>query len=424
MTVVWVRRLILTGIIATVLVALVLAFRPQPVRVDVESVELGRLEVAIRDDGMTRLRERYIVSTPLAGRLQRVTLEAGDPVTAGETVVARLTPAAPKFLDPRELAQAQAKVKAAEGRLHRAEADLRRTKDDLQQAKNDVERSRLLFKSGATTDAQLEQMELAYRSKSEGLKSAEFNTEIAQFELEQEQTALLHVSAEAEGKTDAGDYAILSPISGKVLRVLQESAAVLAVGAPLMELGDPSDLEAVVDVLSSDAVRIRSGQRVVFEHWGGREPLAGAVRLVEPSGFTKISALGVEEQRVNVVIDFTESLGKRAALGDNYRVEANIIVWEDDQTVSVPTGALFRQGSDWAVFTVADQKARRKVVQIGENNGLRAQVLSGLAAGERVVVHPSDDVDDGVRLEIRSEIKPHPAPPVQVSQSRSMPPAE
>ncbi|MCA8996452.1 MAG: HlyD family efflux transporter periplasmic adaptor subunit, partial [Planctomycetaceae bacterium] len=197
------------------------------------------------------------------------------------------------------------------------------------------------------------------------------------------------------------EFQITSPITGRVLRVMQESSSVVSPGAALLELGDPLDLEVVVDVLSSDAVRIRPGQQARFEQWGGSDPLLGVVRLVEPSGFTKVSALGVEEQRVNVVLDFIGSLSDREELGDGYRVEAQIIVWDGDETISVPTGALFRDGDDWAVFVVQKEAARLRKVEVGENNGLRAQILNGLKNGEQVILHPSDQIADGAAVSVR-----------------------
>jgi HlyD family secretion protein len=404
--VVWIKRLALLIVVSLVGLALVSAFLPKPVRVDVETLQPGPLEVAVRDDGRTRLRERYVVSTPISGRLRRIALKVGDRVQAGETVVAQLEPTSPTLLDPRERALAQARVKAAEGRQRRTQTELARARDSLEQAKVELERVLKLRAKQATTETQYEQAQLDVRIKSEELRSVEFLTEIAQYELEQEQAALLHVTREEDEPGDAGgranvEFNITSPITGRVLRVMQESSAVLTAGAALLELGDPNDLEVVVDVLSSDAVRIQPGQRTYFEHWGGPEPLRGAVRLVEPSGFTKISALGVEEQRVNVIIDFTDSLGKRMTLGDGFRVEARIIVWESDHTLSVPTGSLFRAGEDWGVFVVERGRAALRRVEIGENNGLRAQILSGLAEGDQVILHPSDQIADGVAIQPR-----------------------
>lgn len=375
------------------------AFQPQPVRVDVGTVDEGPLHVAVRDDGMTRLRDRYIVSTPIAGRLRRIEFKVGDPIVAGVTVLARMEPTAPELLDPRHLAQTQARVRAAEGRLRRADVELARNRATLEQAHIELHRQTKLYAEGAGTASRLEEAQLQVRTVTEEVRAAEYQTEIAQYELELEKAALLHFTKDENGgETEEIEFEIHSPISGRVLRVMQESSAVLSTGAQLLELGDPSDLEVVVDVLSSDAVRIRPGQRVLLEHWGGEAPLEATVRLVEPSGFTKISALGVEEQRVNVVIDFVGSVSDRPTLGDGYRVEARIIVWEIERTLKVPSGALFRTGGEWSVFVLEDGKATLRLIQIGRDNGLEAQVLEGLSAGEQVVLYPSDQVSDGALI--------------------------
>lgn len=399
---VWGKRLMLFLAVGAVIGGVIFAFLPQPIRIDVEAVQLGPMEVAVRDDGKTRLKERYVISTPISGRLQRIEFKVGDPVVAGETVIARMEPTAPELLDPRELARVQARVKASEGRLARARSDLAESKAERDQAQNDLERFQHLNKAGAATDSQLEQAQLAFRTKTEGVKSAGHAVEIAEFELELEQAALLHLTREGVEADPEYEFLITSPITGRVLRLMQESSAVLAAGAPLMEVGDPTDLEVVVDVLSGDAVRIRSGQRALLEHWGGGAPLHGVVRLVEPSGFTKISALGVEEQRVNVIVDFTDSLSERLYLGDGFRVEARIIVWEENETMTVPTGALFRAGDHWAVFVARDGRAHLRNVAVGENNGLRVQILDGLETGDQVIIHPSDQITDGVRVLPRS----------------------
>lgn len=403
---IWLKRLLLLVVVAGLVSAIVVAFLPKPVKVDLETVQSGPMEVSVRDDGRTRIRERYVVSTPIAGRLKRIDFEVGDRVTAGETVVARMDPTAPNLLDPRELAKAQARVKAAEGRLKRSETELARAQAELDQALVNLDREQDLRKKNASTSVNLEQAQLDTRVKSELVKAAEFQQEISRFELELEQAGLLHVTREApssngDSEKAPREFEITSPITGRVLRVIQQSSAVVSPGEPLLELGDPSDLEVVVDVLSSDAVRIQPGQTAWFERWGGPQPLMGSVRLVEPSGFTKVSALGVEEQRVNVVLDFIGSPGDRQALGDGYRVEARIVVWSSSETISVPTGALFRDGEDWSVFVVQDGVARLRHVTVGENNGLRVQILQGLEVGEQLILHPGDQVADGAKVEVR-----------------------
>lgn len=403
----WVKRvgLLLAAVGGTAL--LLLALQPRPVPVDVATVLTGPLEVAVSEEGVTRIRERYVVSTPLAGRLHRIALEVGDRVQAGLTELARLEPTAPQLLDPRAAALARARVKAAEGRLRRAETELKRVSEELALARKERDRIRNLFEKGATTASQFDQAEATFNSRVELERAAQFAVEIAQFEVEQEQAALLHTThlnedeiPTAESEQAEFEFRIVSPITGKVLKLMEKSSAVLAAGAPLLELGDPSDLEIVVDVLSSDAIRIRPGQPVFLDRWGGPKPLQGKVRLVEPSGFLKISALGVEEQRVNVVIDLTGASEDREGLGDGFRVEARIITWSEPEVLTVPTGALFRRGESWAVFVYENGVARERLIQLGERNQQSAQVLSGLRSGEQVLLYPSDQVRDGLSVTI------------------------
>ncbi len=398
----WVKRLFLLAAAGAAAAAIVSALLPQPVAVDVGSVEPRHLQVTVNEDGVTRIREKYVVSTPLAARLMRIGLKVGDAVTAGETILARLQPTDPALLDPREVARANARVKAAEGRLQQSQAELERVKAALEHAETELGRLTRLAASNAATQTQVDEARLLFRQRTEEFRVARFSEEIARYELELEQAALLRTLPDG-GEAGEGDFLVRSPITGRVLRLFQESAAVVQAGAPLLEVGDPSDLEIVVDVLSTDAVRIPPGAGVQIEQWGGEVPLAGRVRLVEPSGFTKLSALGVEEQRVNVIVDFLDPVEKRSSLGDGFRIEARIVIWEGNDVLSIPTSALFRQGADWACFVVHDRRAERRTVRIGRSNGLLAQVLEGVAAGERVILHPSDAVTDGVEIEIRGE---------------------
>lgn len=399
----WIKRFVLIGIALGLLGLLVYAMQPQPVLVDIVEVERGPMEVTVEEDGQTRIKERYIVSTPLSGRLLRIDLDPGDRVFAGETTLARMEPTDPELLDPRFIAQVTARVKAAEGRLKQAEAELERARAAVEFAEAELGRATRLEQSGALTDAALDEKRLLYRTRVEEQRAAAFATDIARYEVELERAALQRTSTgdDEDGPVD-NEFAIRSPITGKVLRVFQESAAVLTAGARLIEVGDPLDLEVVVDVLSRDAVRIEPGARVQLEEWGGSKPLNGTVRLVEPAGFTKISALGVEEQRVNVVIDFNEPIKNHGQLGDGFRVEARIVVWESDGVLKVPTSALFRDGEDWAVFVVSEEGvARLRKIDVGKQNALEAEVLSGLEASARVIAHPSDQISDGTSVSRR-----------------------
>jgi HlyD family secretion protein len=384
------------------------AFWPEPAEVDLAKVERGPLQVTVDEDGKTRIREKYVVSAPLVGRLLRINMEAGDPVEAGKTLLASIEPRDPDLLDARAVAQAEARVKAAEATLKKMEPMLEAAREAQAFAEAEMTRARKAAVGNAISKSELENSEYVYRQKSEELRSTRIQEEIARFELEQAEAALLRTrprDADAvEGATNGNGgwtFTIYSPINGRVLRVLQESAAVVNAGTPLLELGDPLDLEAEVDVLSRDAVKIVPGARVLLEHWGGDRVLQGRVRLVEPSGFTKISTLGVEEQRVNVIVDFADPPDARRTLGDGFRVEARIVIDEADDLLKVPTSALFRVGKQSAVFRVADDVVHEQLVKIGRQNGLEAEVLDGLSVGDQVVVHPSDQIEDGVHVRQR-----------------------
>ncbi len=374
-----------------------LALRPRPILVDVAEVHRGLLQVGVEEDGKTRIRERYVVSTPLTGRLRRVTFDVGDKVVADKTVLATMEATDPTLLDPRAVAQAKNRVGAAERKLQAAKSELARAESALQFAEKEMGRVRQLIAQDAASDLEFSQRELDFRQRTEETRSAGFAVDIAEYELELERAALLITDP---AQRDSGDMvlSIRAPIDGRILRIYQESTAVVEVGSPLMEVGDPTDLEVIADVLSRDAVQIAPGNPVRLNRWGGDAPLAGQVRLVEPSGFTKLSALGVEEQRVNVVIDLLDPPEKRRQLGDGFRVDCEVVIGEADDVLQVPTSALFRVDGAWRVFLVKDSIARLTKVEIGKNSGRFAEVTAGLLEGDQVVVHPGDSVEDGARV--------------------------
>lgn len=397
-----------------VVAGLVYAFWPKPLPVDFESVVEGPMEVTVDEEGKTRIRERYVVSATLAGRLRRIELDPGDPVVAGQTLLAVIEPSAPSLLDARTLAEVQARVKAAEAALQQAGPNLERARAALEFAQADHRRVRQLFESRNASEQQREQAELMVRTRSEEYKAAQFALQIAEFELEQARAALIRSQPEATAETPANGTSVAAsaspptdedrqivihaPVNGRVLHVFQESAGVVAAGTALIEIGDPTDLEIEIDVLSSDAVAIQPGAAVRLEHWGGSAPLAGRVRLVEPAAFTKVSALGVEEQRVNVVVDFDEPPERRTALGDGYRVEARIVTWRGERVIRAPASALFRDQGEWTVFIVRNGRAKLTRVDVGHNNGLEAEILKGLSPGDVVIPHPTDKLRDGITV--------------------------
>jgi HlyD family secretion protein len=416
-------------IVAAVVVGLVYAFMPQPVEVDLVEIGRGNLQVTVDEDGKTRIREKYVVSAPLNGRILRISMDPGDEVISGKTLLTMIEPRDPELLDARSVAQAEARVRAAEAVLRRAEPDLERARHAQGLAEADLTRMRGARAQNAVSQAELDEAEYLYRQRSEELRSAKIAQEIAQFELQQAEAALIRSKPRASEEiiTTAGEASdgngetsdavpraadqpnggngwnlpIYSPIDGRVLRVFQESAAVVTPGTPLVELGDPSDLEVEIDVLSRDAVKINPGDLVLLEHWGGVRPLKGRVRVVEPSGFTKISTLGVEEQRVYVIVDLVDPLEERQALGDGFRVEARIVIDEAKGVLKVPTSALFRVEGKHTVFQVVDDIVRAQEIRIGRQNGLEAEILEGLSEGDKVVLHPSDRIEAGVKVRPR-----------------------
>lgn len=372
--------------------------RPAPLAVELAMISVGPLTVTANEDGVTRIRERYEVSTPLAGRVLRLTHNVGDAVSADETILARMEPTHPDLLDPRAVAQAQARVKAAQRRLEIARLQLETAKAETDHAETERVRLYQLRDQDAVSEAELNQATLASRLKSDAQRAAQYAIEIADYELELEHAALLLTKADGSADAKEMELEIRAPINGRILRILHENTAVVPAGTVLMEIGDPQDLEILVDVLSRDAVRIKPGASVRIMRWGGDTPLHGSVRYVEPSGFTKFSALGVEEQRVNVVIDLIESAESRQLLGDAFRVEAEITLWHADSVVKIPTHSLFRIGDRWAAFFVSDDLAIQREVTIGQMNGREAAVIQGDVDGEYVIQYPGDNVRSGLRV--------------------------
>lgn len=391
----WILPLVLlAGLIA-------LAFRPRTVDVDIGTVTSGPMLLSVDEDGMTRIRERYVISAPLAGRLGRVELDPGDRLKAG-SVIATLDPGEPNLLDPRLRAQAEARMKAAEASLARANSQLEAAQVDSEMRAKAYERIRHLASTGNVAEVRLEEAECLHLGAQLNIRAAESAVKVATFDLEQARAALLHTTSENEnGAREGQNFTIRSPIDGLVFRVFEESSTVVTAGSRLMEIGDPKDLELIIDVLSQDAVNIRSGQRVILDYWGGEHPLNARVRHVEPSAFTKVSALGVDEQRVNVIADLEDRPGPGETLGDSFRIEARIVTWETAGALRVPAGALFRTGDQWSVYRLVGGRAVLTAVEIDHHNGSEAEVLAGLADGDQVVLHPGDRIADGTPVAAR-----------------------
>jgi HlyD family secretion protein len=371
-----------------------MALWPDTIEVDLAKATRGPLEVTIDEEGETRVRERFVISAPVAGRLQRIELEPGDRVVRG-MVLARLVPAPPALLDARSRAELASAAEAARAALGQAQAERARAQATLERSQAALKRQVELSRAGLIPPDELEAAQTAARTADDARRAAEFSAARAQFELD---SARARVQQPASGGAPVD---VRSPVDGVVLKRLRESESVVPVGESLLEVGDPTALEIVSDLLSTDAVRVTAGQPVRLEQWGGSEPLIGRVRRVEPSGFMKVSALGVEEQRVNVIIDFTDAAAAKA-LGDNYRTEVRIVIWHADNVLRVPAAALFRQGDVWAVFGVENGRVRARVVTLGQRNATETEVTAGLAEGDEVVLHPPDTLADGMRVTARA----------------------
>lgn len=401
------RKYLTFGVLVLLGAALTYAFWPRPTAVDIGSVERGAMVVTIDEEGRTRVRDAYVVSTPVAGRLLRVDVEPGDPVEAGKSVVALMLPTNPSALDVRSQAQLRAETTAAEAALRLARADRNRAAADQEFAVIELTRTRRLRESNLESQAALDRAIQKALSTEAALQSAEAAIAQRQAELANVRARSISFSGPNAAGVKSGEAIDLyAPSSGLVLRLMQESETTLAAGAPILEIGNvDQDLEVLVELLSADAVQIAPGDRVILSGWGGKTLLNGVVERIEPWGFTKISALGVEEQRVNTILRFTDPPETWKKLGHGFRIEARIVVWEDEKALIVPSSALFRNGENWAVFAVAIDVATLRPVEIGWNNGVEAQVLGGLEAGQRVVLYPSSALYDGIRVTQREIAK-------------------
>jgi HlyD family secretion protein len=387
------RVLISAGVVA---VLLAIALWPSTIPVETAVVSTGPLMVTADEEGQTRVRDRYVVSAPVYGRVLRIELEPGDRVKRGQEV-ARVRAEPPPLLDARSRGEAEAAVASAQAAVGRARAEEQRTRAAQAQAQRELQRARELDAAELATRQLVDTREAEAATAAEAANAARFAVEAAVAEVDRARARLDPGAAETPGRV----ISIASPADGVVLRRVRQSESVVPAGEALVEIGNPSQLEIVSDLLSTDAVRVKAGARALIDQWGGGRTLEARVRRVEPSGFTKISALGVEEQRVNVILDFVDPAGAWQALGDAYRVEVRIVLWEAPSVPKVPTSALFRVGDEWAVYVIDGDRVRQTTIELGHQTGQEAELTSGPAEGTRVVVHPPDTLADGARVEPR-----------------------
>ncbi|TPQ35648.1 efflux transporter periplasmic adaptor subunit [Bradyrhizobium guangdongense] len=372
---------------------------PAPVAVETAVVTKGRFVASVDEDGKTRVRQRYVVATPLAGRLSRIRFKVGDQVQVDDAV-ATITPSPAPLMDPRTRREVEERLGTAEANLDRAKAVVERARAQSEQANTDLTRARTLAQQGAATTQALERAELAVRLADRDLRAAEFQHHAAEHEISQMRALLARYSKEEGGQPES--WNVTAPVAGVVLKVAQESETIVQPGAPLLDIGDARDLEVVVDVLSTAAVEVEPGADVTIDHWGGEGKLTGRVRRVEPAAFTKISTLGVEEQRVNVLVDILSPPERWARLGDAYQVDVQITVFARDDATIVPSGALFRHGEAWNVYVAKDGRAEVRQIELLRRSGRFAAIASGLTPGETVIAYPSDRVAPGARVAQRS----------------------
>jgi HlyD family secretion protein len=369
---------------ALLVTLIVLGMRPKPMAVETQVVSVGRLRSTVNEEGKTRIRQRYVVSTPVAGQLRRIDLKAGAELTNTQTVVAVIDPIRPALLDARTRSLAEARRDTAAAQLERARAQHKF-------ARSEFKRMEPLAKDGTVSPQEFEQVEWRETSASRELAAAEAALREAEAEL---------AEFNQPASTNRPPVELRAPVCGRVLKVFEESSRAVAAGTPLLEIGDPTDLEVVIEVLSRDGAMIKPGTPVELEQWGGPEPLQAVIRFVEPAAYTKVSALGVEEQRVLAVADLITPAANRGNLGDNFRVEARIITWQNERALKVPNGAIFRKGSDWHAYVVADGKTHLRRVQVGRASESETEIVDGLKEGESVVLYPGDRIHDGTKVRI------------------------
>ncbi|TGD60555.1 HlyD family efflux transporter periplasmic adaptor subunit [Tabrizicola sp. WMC-M-20] len=393
------RRLILAIAVLALLAGVVWAFLPRPVEVEVASIAPRTIQVIVAEEGEARIREVFTISATIGGKLRRIDLHAGDPVFAQKTVVAVIGPAAPALLDARARSVAEATRSAARSAVDLAVAQMAQAEAALEFKAAEAVRSRALFERSAISQRVLDTATLEQRTAQAAFDSAKANLAVRQRELESTEAVL--GTGDPYG-AEACCLDIIAPVSGRVLRVLTENEQVVLPGTPIMEIGNPGNLEVTVDLLSRDAVRVRVGSDAQITGWGGAS-IAARVERIEPSARTRVSALGIDEQRVRVILNLRGDPADWRLLGHGFRVIAQINLWEGDGVLSVPVGALFRDGSDWATYVVQDGRAQLQIITLGERNESFAQVLSGVKAGDQVILHPSDRVADGAAVSSPSD---------------------
>ncbi len=399
------RQLTIAALTVLVFAGLYFIFRTPPIPVDTATIEKAKMAVTVDEEGVTKVKEIFMVSAPVAGRLKRSLLKVGDKVTENKTLVATIEPAAPSFLDERSRSAAQASVNAAKSAAVLSEARVSQAEAELQFARQDLKRASKLAARKTISVRALDQARMNEKIKDASLKSAKAELQVSIEKLASARANLIEPSMESQSSSASCCVKIMAPTSGRVLKLIKQSQQIVHSGETILEIGDPVDLEIVVDLLSSDATKVKAGMTAMVEGWGGETVLRARVRRVEPTGFKKISALGIEEQRVNVRLDFEDQFKRWATLGHDFRVFVRIEIWQKDGVLQLPLSALFRDKDTWAVFVMEDGKARQRVIEIDHRNQRTAEITKGLREGEKVVLHPNNQIEDGVAIMERQELR-------------------
>jgi HlyD family secretion protein len=397
------RLLLWSVIVALLTLSLIYLFWPRPVIIDMAQLSANELQVTIADEAKTRVHDIYVLSAPVTGHLRRIKAEVGDAVIRSSTVVAQIEPIAPSFLDPRSEAQAKADIQTADSALTLAQAEVNQAQAELDFALSEFGRMRELRVQNSVSERKLDNAERDYKTRRAALATAQAGLQMRVYELERNKALLLSPKTSPKERGNCECINITTPVNGRILKILNKSEGVVSAGTPLLEIGDPQDLEIVVELLSFDAVKVEPGQTVVIKNWGGIKPLEGRVNRIEPIGFMKVSALGIEEQRVNVIVDLQSDFKLWARLGHGYQVDVEIVLWQETNILNLPLTALFREKQNWAVFAIEDDIVQKRLVKIGQRNGFNAQILSGMREGDWFVLHPNDQISDGVKVASRTK---------------------
>jgi HlyD family secretion protein len=393
-----VKRLVKISLVFIAIALLVFAFIPEKVKVDLISVEKGDLTVSVEGEGKTRIHDIYTIYTPIEGRVTRIESNAGDSVIAGKTIIANMYPANPAFLDKRSEIQAKADINGAEAALALASSRVRQAQAQLKFDQSEYKRAQELFNNKMISTAELERAEIQLTMQKAEKDTSIANRALMESRLKAAQAELLQPELTGDIESEACQICIYSPVDGHVLRILHKSESIIPAGTALVEIGDPKDLEVNIEMLSTNAVKVKVGDKAFIKRWGGVEDLTARVRVIEPSGFTKISALGVEEQRVNVILSLTEPYDKWKSLGDAFRVEAKIVIEDIKGVNKVPLSALFRQNGEWSVLKVIDGEVILQAVIVGKRNNFFAEITQGLTVGEQVIIHPNNSIEVGMNV--------------------------